>query len=151
MKKRSWGKAAFCCYALLMAWLLYGQRMGFSHEDTFAEYFANNVNLHPLRTIGNYWYVALRTSDRELLRHIVVNLAGNVVMFVPLGFFLPLNWSGLRKIWRTFLFAALIIGCVEVLQLTTMLGSMDVDDLILNLAGVTLGYGLWKCLDRKPA
>lgn len=142
--RRSWGRAAFFVYALLMIWLLYGQRIGYAHEEPFAAYFASNVNFRPFRTIGNYWYVALRTSDREMLRHIVINLAGNVVMFIPLGFFLPLNYPRLGRIWKNLLWSALIIVWIEILQLVTMLGSLDVDDLILNMAGVAMGYGIWK-------
>lgn len=148
MTKHRWSRAAFVWYMLLMVWLLYGQRLGYAREDCFAEYCSNNVNLRPFRTIGNYWYVALRTSDRQLLRHIIVNLAGNVVMFVPLGFFLPLNLPRLRKFWRSLLWMVLIIGCIECLQLVTMLGSLDVDDLILNLIGAVIGYGIWNVIER---
>lgn len=143
-----WARALFFAYCLWMLWLLYGQRLGFEHPENYSEYIAQSINLKPFRTIRNYWYVAFRTGDRQLLRHIVINLAGNVAMFIPLGFFLPLIWQRFRKLWKLMLFTAGIIACIELLQMATMLGSLDVDDLILNLTGCLSGYLLWKGTHR---
>ena len=44
-----------------------------------------------------------------------------------------------------------IITAVELTQLFTLLGSCDIDDLILNVVGAAVGYGLFKCLTKKPA
>ena len=41
------------------------------------------------------------------------------------------------------LMCILAIALVEVLQLVTLLGSCDIDDLILNLSGMILGYLLY--------
>ena len=49
-----------------------------------------------------------------------------------------------------FLFVATCTGLillVETLQLFTLLGSFDIDDVILNLAGMLIGYFL--CLLRR--
>ena len=146
--KYRWGKVIFFAYCLWMLWLLFGQRISFDHPQDYGEYIAQSINLKPFRTIRNYWYVAFRTSDRELLSHIIINLAGNVIMFIPLGFFLPLNWPGSRRLWKLMLSATGIIVCIELLQMVTMLGSLDVDDLILNLIGCLIGYLFWKLLRR---
>ena len=82
-------------------------------------------------------------------RHAFINLAGNVVMFLPLGALLPAANGKLRKFFRTFFLGLGLIVAVEVLQLFTLLGSCDVDDLILNLIGVTLGFILWKLRRRR--
>ena len=128
-------KLAFWTYCLFMLWLLFGQRMGM--EVTA------DVNLKPFRTIRNYVYVLFRTKDVGLLWHIIVNLVGNVVMFIPLGFLLAENFARLRKFYQTMLFCVLVIVGIEIAQLLTGLGSLDVDDLILNLLGAALGYGFW--------
>lgn len=145
---KRWGKLLFLAYGIWMLWLLYGQRLGFVHPEHFGEYLAENVNLKPFYTIRNYWYVAFRTGDRDLLQHIVINLAGNVVMFIPLGFFLPFVWEKFRKMWKLVLVCTGIIVCIELVQMVTMLGSLDVDDLILNLLGCMIGYGIWKLWNR---
>ena len=64
-------------------------------------------------------------------------------MFIPLGFCLPWVHARLRRWWKTLLVSAGVILCVELTQLVTLLGHCDVDDLILNLIGVTMGYLLW--------
>ena len=65
-------------------------------------------------------------------------LVGNVLMFVPVGFFLPFIT---RKIIPKNIFCVAIVVplVVEVFQL--VLGrSFDVDDLICNFVGIVVGY-----------
>jgi glycopeptide antibiotics resistance protein len=76
-------------------------------------------------------------------RAAIINLIGNVVMFIPLGFCLPWVFRRLGRLWKTLLVSAGIIILVEAVQLVTLLGHCDVDDLILNLIGVTIGYLLY--------
>ncbi len=132
-------KAGFLAYCLLMLWLLFGQRLRWGAGDY-------SWNLKPLDTVGRYLWVLSHSTDPALLWHAVVNLAGNVVMFVPLGFFTPVLWPPLRKCGWHLLCMLLIIVLVELGQLITRLGSCDVDDLLLNLIGTALGFLGWKCL-----
>ncbi|WP_253291046.1 VanZ family protein [Pseudoflavonifractor sp. MSJ-37] len=64
-------------------------------------------------------------------------LAGNVILFLPLGLFLPIVTG--RRGWRTVLSAAVLAPvCLETLQL--FFGrSFDIDDLICNFIGIALG------------
>lgn len=135
----------FLVYVLLMLWLLFGQRIEGGHVDISLRGDANNVNLVPFETVRLYWRVLQRQSSPGLLFHSVVNLAGNVIMFVPLGWFLPKICRKFRGVLRTVFFAAGLICLVELLQYFTGLGSCDIDDLILNTGGVLIGYGIWKC------
>ena len=68
---------------------------------------------------------------------------------MPFGWFLPYIWQKMRSFLKTVLTAALSICLVEICQYVTGLGSCDVDDLILNLAGVMLGYLVWKLFKGK--
>lgn len=79
-----------------------------------------------------------------------VNLIGNVIMFVPFGFLLPLLWKKLQRFW--------LVGCIgaggscfiECVQLFID-RSVDIDDVILNTAGVVLGYFLlWTWIRMFP-
>ena len=146
-KQRKLHIALFCSYCALMLWLLFN-RPGYVDGIPYWRQVTENLNLIPLRTLKLFF--RLLSHHRPQLVHIaVINLVGNVVMFIPLGFFLPLLWESLRKLWKTVLWVALIITAVELAQLLTLVGSCDVDDLILNLTGASLGYGLYK-LTRKP-
>ena len=94
--------------------------------------------------LGSWWTIAATI------------VGGNVLMFVPLGFMLPLLSGRLRRL-RT---AALALaGCsvaIELCQLIVGLavaGSLyrvvDVDDVILNVLGGLAGFGLWKVCERR--
>ena len=61
---------------------------------------------------------------------------------------IPKIWPKQRNFFRFFVSCTGIMFLVEVLQLFTLLGSFDVDDLILNLFGMTLGFILYH-LKRK--
>lgn len=134
-------RLACLAYGALMLWLLFGQRFG---TDIYKQGLMDKSNLVPLKTIRMYISMAQNNSGAYLVRHAVMNLAGNVVMFVPLGFFLPYLGKRLRAFWKTMLLALVLILAVEGIQYITALGACDVDDLILNLVGAMLGYISWK-------
>lgn len=144
MTGRQWARILFGAYGLWMLWLLFGQRFGQSSDSAYWERVLMNLNLHPLDTLRRYLWVLHNSTDRALLRHAVINLGGNVIMFVPLGFFVPCLWEKPRTFGWHFLTMALIILTIETVQLFTLLGSCDVDDLLLNLVGTTLGWLLWR-------
>lgn len=135
---------AFVLYILLMFWLLFAQRVGRDSPYTYWERIQANINLIPFRTIYEFIQNASIATRPYIIMHSFINLIGNVAMFMPLGFFLPCIWVNLRKFWHTTLCAAICIGIIEIVQLFTLLGSCDVDDLILNLLGVAAGYGIYR-------
>lgn len=69
----------------------------------------------------------------------------NVALFIPLGFLLPLLWEGFGKLRNTLLFGLCVTFAVEILQIFT-LRATDVNDLLTNLAGTAVGYGLWRAV-----
>ena len=104
------------------------------------------INLIPGRTILAYWR---HTSLSQQL----VNLAGNILIFVPLGFLPPLLWKKLARWWKTLPLCAGASLWIECAQLF-LNRSVDVDDLILNTLGGLLGYLLFVAfvrLTRKRA
>ena len=135
-------RLAFGAYCLLMVYLLFLQR---GRSPIFGGGYVNtmlaNLNLRPGAEIQRFLRV---WNDPMYHRAAVANLVGNIVMFIPLGFCLPWVNAPLRRFWKTLLVSAGIIILVEAVQLVTLLGRCDVDDLILNLIGVTVGYLLWK-------
>ena len=64
-------------------------------------------------------------------------------MFTPLGFFLPCIWDSLQKFRRCIFCVVGVIVLIELIQLFTLLGSCDIDDLILNVVGAAAGYWLF--------
>lgn len=137
----------FVIYGLIMLWLLFGRPQGWSDELTYKQMLRQNVNLIPLLTIKNYWYVVRHGSDPDLLRHCIINLAGNVLLFIPIGYWMVRIWPRFRNFFLFVITCAGLILLIEALQLFTLLGSFDVDDIILNLCGMSVGYFL--CLLRR--
>ena len=142
--------ALFLAYCAVLAWLLFG-RTPLDVGGTYWEQVAMNLNLRPLYTIGGYWRIVTEQGNPCLVRHAFVNLAGNVAAFVPLGFFLPWLFSGLRPFFPFLGCTVLIILCIELVQLFTLVGSCDVDDLILNLPGALLGWAAARLILRHTA
>lgn len=146
--RKNWYRVGFGLYCLLMLWLLFGQRIGEGMDGSYLQQLRNNLALLPFDTMRRFWWVVRNSADTQQIRHAFINLAGNVVMFVPLGFFLPAIWSRLRGFWRFGLCVLSVIAAIELLQLFTLLGKCDVDDLLLNFAGAVLGYCLCYSLTK---
>lgn len=146
--RRKNGRAAFSrflfvLYCLAMLWLLFGQRLG--QMNTVVQQ-KMNINLTPFQTIRHYLYLL---TTREYALHAIVNLFGNILLFVPPGYMLPKIWKKCRKFLWTMVIMLFVILLVEILQYKTSLGSMDVDDLLLNMFGVLIGYTYWKMMLGK--
>lgn len=120
---RRWAPAA-----LLVAWVvsLLGLTLVWFPRDHPAP------NLVPFRMIAHDW----RAGGRSF----VVNFAGNIVAFLPLGFLLPLARSRPTHAWQAALSGLAVSGPIELAQYLSGRRVGDVDDLILNATGAWLGY-----------
>lgn len=107
----------------------------------YKQYFENTVNLVPFKTISMY----LRVFDSMYsTSNILFNLLGNLIAFAPFAFFLPLLFEKQNKFKNFLLTTTGIILSVEIIQLITASGRFDIDDLILNLSGSLILYGIIK-------
>lgn len=130
-------------YAAVMAALLFFRELGYT-GDPYLGQLANHFNPIPFRTIGLYLRLLNHPSRPWLVRLARVNLFGNVLLFIPLGLFPPLLWTTMRRFWKTILLSAGIVTVVELLQMLLLVGTCDIDDLLLNVLGAALGYGLYR-------
>lgn len=67
----------------------------------------------------------------------------NVVLFLPLGFFLPSLWKTEFPLWKTILFGFITSFVIELLQIFTYRAT-DVNDLMTNTAGTIIGWTIAK-------
>ena len=83
----------------------------------------------------------------------VHNARGNVMLFFPLGIFIPLVWRRLR-FWSVIGIAIALSCSIEILQyVSSAWGSYraaDVNDVILNVLGACLGLALVSLLRLRP-
>ena len=131
---------AFVLYCGVMLWLLFGRPQGWVSGMTYRQMLENNINLTPLLTIRNYWNVVSQGPENQYFIHCAINLLGNLFLFIPAGWLLPKVFRTQRNFFRFFATCTGLIFLVETVQLFTLLGSFDIDDLILNLCGMTLGF-----------
>lgn len=82
---------------------------------------------------------------------VFANLIGNILIFVPYGFFIPMA-SGNHGFFKTMFLSMGLSLIVETAQLFTRVGSFDVDDILLNTIGGVLGYivfAICNCIRRS--
>lgn len=100
--------------------------------------FQGGINLIPglesLRLLRFY-------VEKGMWSAILINFPGNIIMFMPIGFFAGLL-SDKPRWWKGTGWAFLLSLFIEVFQLFVARGT-DVDDLILNTLGGLLGYALF--------
>lgn len=128
---------SFAIYLALLLYLLFFQRMaiGGGHFAT------RSVNLAPFATIRNYAEVGQGLYDSFAW----TNIFGNILMFAPLGLYLPVMISG-KKIRTYALWLLLFTVCAEILQWIFAIGVTDIDDVILNWLGGMMGLMAYKIL-----
>jgi len=153
MKSEKQGKAAplvlwpaFILYLSVVFLLIIGKSWGgfsyiaqcYADLDSWKQEIMWNLNVIPFRFLFHIQGYTPITWCK--------NVIGNIVLFVPMGFFLLFLFPKVRA-WRfkkyIFIMASAII-CIELFQLFFMCGHCDIDDLILNLFGASLGFLLTK-------
>lgn len=124
-------------YALIMGWLL------FYRNRYFLEGY--NYNLVPFYTIKKY----IVHHDHFNFEIWFKNLFGNIVLFIPIGLFLPLLNTKYKRVFILTAVSVLLITAVELIQMLARVGSFDIDDIILNTFGALLGLLMTKAVVRQ--
>lgn len=94
------------------------------------------VNFYPFRTIKSY----IKYSG---FGHALLNILGNVIIFLPFGLLLPEISKKFRNLFNIFFITLLTSLFIEFTQF--FIGrSVDIDDVILNVVGGVSGFLLWK-------
>lgn len=126
------GYLVFAGYLLALIYFMFFSDF-YGRTQVSEEY---HYNLQPFKEIIRFikYYKTIGIT-RTLL-----NLAGNVIGFLPFGFFVPTLFRRARKWYIVLLFSMEFSIIIELLQLIKKVGSCDVDDVILNTLGGVLGY-----------
>lgn len=77
-----------------------------------------------------------------------INFLGNIILFIPIGFLLPLLFKRMEFLPFTVIVGLCISLFIEIMQLPQNRSS-DVDDLWLNTLGALLGYLVYLVFRRK--
>ena len=103
----------------------------------------NRLNLIPFRVFPET-YKAVFVN--HYFNYFLINFLGNIIMFMPIGFFVPLLWENIS------MKKAVLIGfaasfTIEVLQIPLARGT-DIDDLWLNTLGTLFGFLIFQLLRK---
>ena len=101
------------------------------HPETYI------LNIVPFNWVGN----------TESFQQIIVEKVPNIMLFIPLGLFVPIVLKNKRKLYKTTLIGLSITFSVEFFQY--FIGrSSDIDDIITNVLGAIIGYAIFKVLNN---
>lgn len=125
------GKILFVLYIIFVFYFLLISEI-YGRTGEMQEYHYNLVLFKEIRRFWNY---------REQLGMFatVTNLLGNVLIFLPFGFFMAMA-SKYRSFMSTVIYSLALSLTVEISQLFMKVGCFDVDDLLLNTIGGMLGF-----------
>lgn len=100
-----------------------------------------SVNIIPFHSIISY------LSGNDLIMHsfALSNVAGNILLFIPLGGYVTL-FSRDKHIFKNVLLVILFSILAEIIQFIFKLGATDIDDVLLNGSGGFIGVVMYRLL-----
>ena len=125
------GKILFVFYIVFVFYFLLVSEI-YGRTGEMKDYHYNLVLFQEIKRFWNY-------REQLGIFSVMANLAGNILIFIPIGFFLPM--ASVRRIFSVIVFESFFISFViEITQLLTKVGCFDVDDLLLNTLGGVIGF-----------
>jgi len=138
--------ALFLFYLAVVLGALIISRVDYqAFAQTRAAYWENfdlMTNFNPLETVR--LYINAIKYDYIGMEIPLSNLVGNAMLFMPMAVFLPCLFRPMQRFWRFALVMLLLLVAIEALQLLLSCGSCDVDDVLLNLLGTLILFGILK-------
>ncbi|KJR46714.1 Teicoplanin resistance protein vanZ [Desulfosporosinus sp. I2] len=139
MYARLWNRVyqlLFLGYTIVLFWELFLGKYR-SHSGP------RRYNLSPLKTIASYFenYESFGVSI------ILINLAGNILAFMPMGFLLPLVFKRTGRLIVITRITLLTSIVAEICQYIFNVGGLDIDDVLLNTIGGVLGYLVYRAYE----
>ena len=91
------------------------------------------INFEPIVHMWDY-------ADK---RKAVLNLVGNITMFIPIGIVFPIVYKKLNTSVKALAAGIVFSLLIEILQLLFYERTTDIDDLIMNSSGYVIGYVIY--------
>lgn len=138
MRKKTFKEIIYLIFIIYLVALIY---FLFFSEKLGRGNLSNNIgiNLKPFNEIKRYMNNKSQIGDITS----ILNIYGNVFLFIPYGIMMPLMQKK-RKIIKTTFYTMIFSIIIEFLQYIFKVGIFDIDDIILNTIGGFLGYIIYK-------
>lgn len=134
---------AFILYILILCWMVFFKGIGiFSTRQIIFE----DIDQSYLMNISQRFAIQFRYNHFTAY-DILHNSIPNIVVFIPLGLFLPIIYKDKFGINLLIAFGMTLI--IEIFQLVFPLGGFEFWDMFTNIMGFILGYMLFKVFKKK--
>ncbi|MEY8001742.1 VanZ family protein [Clostridium sp. Mt-5] len=131
----------FICYILFLIKLLLLSRISLLDLFNGQRALDRSINLIPFYSIKGYIF----SSSATIKKFAFGNVAGNIVIFIPLGTYLSL-FKNNKRVITNLLFIFIVSLFIEIIQGFLGIGASDIDDIILNCLGGLVGILGYKFL-----
>ncbi|QSS98680.1 VanZ family protein [Pontibacillus sp. ALD_SL1] len=133
----------FIVYVLALVSILFMGTRGYAFSETsLVEYIRKSSNIVPFKTISTY--VTAIVDESMNMDIPIKNLFGNVILFFPMGIYLPFFLKKANKVSIFAISMTLLLFVIEFVQVVTRRGRFDIDDFILNMLGAFIGFAIWR-------
>jgi glycopeptide antibiotics resistance protein len=126
-----WARVLLALYVLTLLWLILF-KLSYDISSVLANYRTRSLNLIPFVTLG-------QTGLSETV--------SNVVIFVPLGLLLGLNFKQ-AALWRLLLVVFAFSVAAETFQFVFAIGTTDATDVVTNTVGGLAGLVLYRLVTK---
>ena len=125
------GKVLFVLYIIFVFYFLLISEI-YGRTGEMQEYHYNLILFKEIKRFWNY-------RNQLGIFATATNLLGNVLIFLPFGFFMAMA-SKYRSFLSTVIYSFALSLTIELSQLFMKVGCFDVDDLLLNTIGGMIGF-----------
>ena len=143
--------ALFCSFALYLVLLInflffessFSRGYGLiflQDSETVSYYLENYMNIRPFSMM--YRYIHGYMIGTVSLNSFMMNIVGNFILFMPFAVFLPLFYKKQHNFFVFLFTVASLSATAEILQVLFMMGTGDIDDLMINTVGACVLFGL---------
>jgi len=142
-----WHETGFILFGMFMAGLLSSTIMpnfSFTENGFTTDVFQDMW--HTSFMPGTVIFRSISAGKNFDYHYFTFNLLGNIAVFVPFGFFVPLLWKKMN-FGKTVLSGALLSVSIEFIQLF-MPRFTDIDDVILNTLGTLIGALIYMAVNK---
>lgn len=133
--------AILAVYGLILLYVLFFRRIGVDYPWTYPEYLNAMHNFIPFKSV--YDLFTAPVLPVSVVFRFALNFFGNILLFIPWGVLLPACFERMRFFRRFAILTLITLIAMETIQILTMLGSFDIEDISLNMAGAYIGYAIW--------
>lgn len=139
----------FLIYFLVMLTLTIFKSNSISFNNPFDAYKYNRQGIFGMINIIPFKETLVTLTDGHTpIKYPLMNIVGNILVFMPLGFLVPLLFDKYNNISKVFTLGLVSTISIELAQLFVGPNISDIDDIIFNTIGSVLGLLCFRLFEK---